>query len=78
MTEFFWRPDVSDTLRELKTVGDVARGEGVPAHRVAYAIETYHIEPTQRAGILRLYDESKIVVIRSALRRIAKRSGALA
>ena len=66
-----------ESTGELKTVGDIAREEGVPAHRVAYAIETYRIEPTQRAGILRLYDESKIVVIHSALRRIAGRSRAV-
>lgn len=69
---------MSDARSELKTVGDIAREEGVPAHRVAYAIETYRIEPTQRAGILRLYDESKIVAIRSALRRISQRSGVIA
>ncbi len=69
---------MSDAPSELKTVGDIARDEGIPPHRVAYAIETYRIEPTQRAGILRLYDASKIVTIRSALRRIADRTGAIA
>lgn len=61
----------------LKTVGDIARNEGVPPYRIAYAISTYGIEPTQRAGVLRLFDEAKVAAIRSALRRIAGRTGAL-
>ena len=62
----------------LQTVGDIARDEGVPPYKIAYAISTYGIEPTQRAGVLRLFDEVKIAAIRSALRRIAERTGAIA
>ena len=50
-----------------------ARAEGIPKHRVEYAIDSYRIEPTQRGGIIRLFDADKVDVIRSALRRIANR-----
>ena len=57
----------------LLTVGDIARLEGVPPRRVTYAIDSYRIAPTQRAGILRLYDESKLEAIRWAMRRIKQK-----
>lgn len=60
--------------KQLRTVGEIARELNTPPHRVAYAIDTYRIEPTQRAGILRLFDSDKIAVIRSALRRTAGRA----
>ncbi len=59
----------------LLTIGDIARVVGVPVHRVSYAVDTYGIEPTQRAGILRLFDEEKVENIRLAMTRIAERSG---
>lgn len=58
------------TQTKLKTIGDIARALGVTSSRVAYAIEQYRIKPTQRAGILRIFDEDKVDVIRSAVRRI--------
>jgi hypothetical protein len=58
---------------QLQTVGDIAKAEGVRASRVAYAIDVYRIAPTQRAGILRLFDEAGVDAIRSALRRIESR-----
>ncbi len=58
---------------QLLTVREVARALGVPIHRATYAIETYDIEPTQRAGIIRLYDPQKLETIRFAVRRIAAR-----
>ena len=61
--------------RPLSTIGDIARMLGVTPARVSYAIQTYRIEPTQRAGILRMYDETKIEAIRSALRRIESNKG---
>ena len=66
---------MAQTQTRLSTIGDVARMLDVTPARVSYAIQTYHIEATQRAGILRMYDETKIEAIRSALRRIESNRG---
>jgi len=58
------------TTGDLQTVGQIARQEGVPAHRVDYAIQRYNIADTQRVGILRVYDDAGVEAIKSALRRI--------
>ncbi len=63
------------TIAKLHTIGEIARRERVPLHRVSYAVDSYRIEPTQRAGIIRLFDDGKVEVIRAALRRIAGRNG---
>lgn len=55
---------------KLYTAGEVARVLGVPLARLDYAIRSYQIEPTQRAGILRLYDSETIERIKRSLRRI--------
>ena len=60
---------------KLYTIGDIARAEGIPKCRIEYAIEQYRITETQRGGIIRLYDESKVAAIRSAVARIADRRG---
>lgn len=57
----------------LRTIGEIARAEGVPRHVVDYAVSAYRITETQRAGIIRLFDEDAIHRIRAALRRIAGR-----
>ncbi|MDB5322192.1 MAG: hypothetical protein JWN40_3823 [Phycisphaerales bacterium] len=60
---------------DLLTVGAIARETGQPLHRVRYALETYRIEPVQRAGILRLFSREDLPRIKSALMRIAERRG---
>ena len=60
------------TTSPLRTVGDIAKLLGVTPGRVDYAITTYRIQPVQRAGILRLYDEAGVGRIRSALHRISE------
>jgi hypothetical protein len=45
-------------------------------YQVEYALSQYSIEPSVRVGAVRLWDEAKIPVIESALRRIADRRGA--
>jgi predicted transcriptional regulator len=60
---------------DLLTVGAIARETGQPLHRVRYALETYRIEPVQRAGILRLFSRDDLPRIKSALARIAERRG---
>jgi hypothetical protein len=59
---------------KLLTTGAIARQEGVPTSTVNYAIASYQIEPRQRAGILRLYDQAGVDAIRSAMRRIRDRA----
>lgn len=66
---------MTTAVEDLRTVGDIAREMGVPVHRVAYAVAVYNIAPTQRAGILRLFDEVKVAAIKSALRRVEANRG---
>ena len=66
---------MAQATARLHTIGEIARSEGVPAHRISYAVDSYRIEPTQRAGIIRMFSDEKVEVIRAALRRIADRRG---
>ena len=57
----------------LLTLGAIAKEIGEPLHRVKYAVSSYSIEHTQRAGIIRLFDREMIPTIRAAVKRIANR-----
>jgi hypothetical protein len=59
----------------LLTVGALARELGEPLHRIKYCIDAYRIEPTQRAGVLRLFSRDDLPRIKSALARTAGRRG---
>ena len=59
--------------KQLFTVGDVARRLNVSPQRVDYVIRTYNIRETQRAGILRLYDQSTMERIERAVRQTSGR-----
>lgn len=63
------------TAGQLVTTGDIARQTGASVAQINYAINAYRIEPAQRAGIIRLYDEHGVAAIRSALRRVANNKG---
>lgn len=52
------------------TIGEIARRIGEPAHRVQYIIRTRGINPTQRAGRLRIFSESDLPYIQAEIRRI--------
>ena len=69
--------DPTDTTpRELLTLGQLARRFDVSTHQLKYAVDQYRIEPVMRAGIIRLWSEDAIPLIKSALDRIAaNRSG---
>ena len=54
---------------QLHTVGDIAKRLEIARHVVDYAVGRYNIEETQRAGILRLFDEDAVERIRRAVRR---------
>ena len=53
----------------LFTLGDIAKRLGIARHIADYAVERYRIEETQRAGVLRLFDEAAVERIRRAVRR---------
>ena len=58
---------------ELLTLGQIARELNYPLHRLKYAIDAYRVEPTQRAGIIRLFSRQDLPRIKSILNRIASR-----
>jgi hypothetical protein len=52
----------------LRTPGVLANELGEPIHRVLYVLRTRkHIQPSARAGRLRLYDQSALSSIRGEL-----------
>ena len=71
---------MSDTIpieKRLLTLGQLAERLDVSTHRLKYAIDTYHIKPVMRVGIIRVWSEDDVPRIKSALARIASnRKGA--
>ena len=66
------------TIPNLNTPGRIAETLGKPIHRVLHILKTRpHIQPSARAGNLRLYDSAAIAAIRHELNAIdARRSQA--
>ncbi len=64
-------------VARLRTPGVLAADLDVPLHRVLYILQTRdHINPSARAGQLRLYDREAIALIRHELNAIdARREG---
>lgn len=62
---------------QLRTPGVISTNLGVPLHRVLYVLRTrHHIQPTARAGRLRLYDKQAVAMVRHELNSIdARRAG---
>jgi hypothetical protein len=54
----------------VPTVGEIARREGVPIHRVEYLIRARGIRPVGRAGAAYIYSEVDADLITAELRRI--------
>jgi len=63
-------------LPSLITAGSIAHELGEPLHRVLYVMRTrQHIQPSARAGMLRLFDRSAVAMIRHEINAIdARRS----
>ncbi len=61
----------------LRTPGRIAAELGEPLSRVLYVLRTRpHIEPSARAGVMRLYDRRSVAQVRHELNAIsAKRAG---
>lgn len=58
---------------KLLTVGEIAARTGLPIHRVQYLIKSRRIEPSGRAGVLRVFDENAFHEIE---REVAAATGA--
>jgi hypothetical protein len=62
------------TTPHLRTTGVVAQELGEPLHRVLHVLRSRaHIQPTARAGGLRLYDRDAVAAIRHELNAIDAR-----
>jgi len=55
------------TKQELWTVGQIADRLGEPPSRVAYIISKHRLKPVERVGIIRLFDEGQVKVIKQGL-----------
>jgi DNA-binding transcriptional MerR regulator len=63
--------------RFLSTVGEIARQNSVPIHRVEYVVRSRRIVPAAKAGNARVFDDAQVARIAAELRRIARdREGA--
>jgi len=57
-----------ETTPQLRTPGRLAAELGVPLHRVTNILATrQHIQPSARAGTLRLYDAQAVAQVRHEL-----------
>jgi len=59
---------------EVMTAGQIAEKLGEPPQRVAYIIRKHRLKPVARVGIIRLFGEEQVDVIRRALSGIQMRS----
>ncbi len=60
--------------QDLLTLGQIADHLREPPARVAYIVSKYRLKPVQRIGIIRLFDEEQIKVIKQGLYGIQIRS----
>jgi len=56
----------------LLTIHDVASRFKVGTHQIRYAIETRGIQPTQRVGGTKAFDNAAVELIRAALTEIGR------
>jgi len=61
------------TTEKLKTTGEIATDLNVSRHIVEYAVQRHRIAESQRAGILRLFDQDGAEAIKRAIKRTARR-----
>ena len=59
---------------ELLTIGQIADRLREPPARVAYVVSKYRLKPVSRVGIIRLFDEEQVKVIKQGLYGIQIRS----
>ena len=58
----------------LYTASQIADHFGEPPQRVTYIIRKYRLKPIQRIGIIRLFDDQQLEVIKQGLYGIQIRS----
>lgn len=61
-------------IQELLTIGQIADRLQEPPARIAYIVSKYRLKPIQRIGIIRLFNEQQIQVIKRGLYVIQIRS----
>lgn len=54
----------------MLTIGDIAKLLGVPRSRLDYAVAKIGIQERGRAGIIRLFSDDQIPVMRAALESV--------
>lgn len=59
---------------ELQTIGQIADRFEEPPARIAYIISKHRIKPVKRVGIIRLFGEKQIELIKEGLYRIQIRN----
>lgn len=64
---------MSSTTQQLKTLGQIASELDRQEYSIAYIITSRRIQETQRAGIVRLFDDAAVEQIKAALAEMAKR-----
>lgn len=57
---------------QLNTIGRIATALGVPLHRVEYVIRSRNIQPTARAGSLRVFSKDDVILISMAIVKMDK------
>jgi len=66
----------TSAVPSLLTPGRIAERLGVPLPKVLYVLSTRpHIQPSARAGVLRLFDERAVAKVRHELNAIDARRG---
>ena len=65
--------EITMPIKDVRTVGQIARDLGEPEHRVKHIVNSRRIESLGRVGIIRLYGPSAVAQVRDALLAIDAR-----
>jgi hypothetical protein len=60
---------------QLRTAGVIADELGAPLSRVLYLLRKLRVRPIGRTGILRVYSQEGVEVVREALRQMDQKQG---
>jgi len=66
---------MAEAIPQLRTPGVIAAELGEPLSRVLYVLQKRNIRPIGRAGVLRLFDQRAVELVRAELREMAERQG---